>query len=85
MATLVKFLVNERVDKDEVFAFFPQLNYNRVLYGNNFKTSYARIGQHFACDVEYAKESRKATKDEYSELLAELKQIGYNNLKILNK
>ncbi len=85
MATLVKFLVNERVDKDEVFAFFPQLNYNRVLYGNKLKTCYARIGQHSSCDVEYAKESRKATKAEYSELLVELKQIGYNNLKILNK
>lgn len=85
MATLVKFLVNEREDKDEVFAFFPQLNYNRVLYGNKLKTCYSRIGQHSACDVEYAKESREATKAEYSELLAELKQIGYNNLKILNK
>jgi hypothetical protein len=78
MATLVKFLVNERVDKDEVFAFFPQLNYNKNFYGNMQKTSYSHIGQHSPCRVDHANESRKATYEEYKDLLTELLNIGYD-------
>jgi hypothetical protein len=80
MATLVKFLKNQ----GEVFAFFPQLNYNKRLYGNSMKTSYAHVGQHSACHKDYANESTLPTKSEYQPLLTELKSIGYD-LKVLNK
>lgn len=59
MATLVKFLKKD----DEIFAFFPQLNYNKRLYGNEIKTSYAHIGQHSACAKEYANEAVIASKE----------------------
>lgn len=81
MATLVKFLKKN----DEVFAYFPQLNYNKHLYGNTLKTSYAHIGQHSACSKEYANEAVMASKEEYQPLLEELVSIGYDNLKVLNK
>lgn len=78
--TQVKFLINN----DDLFAYFPRLNYNKAIYGNTMKTGYAHIGQHTSVHVAYAKESREATKEEYTPLLEELKGIGYE-LKILNK
>jgi hypothetical protein len=83
MATLVKFLINEENDND-LFAFFPQLNYNKEFFGNSEKVAYSHLGQHSSCHIEYAKESRQANKEEYKELLKELNSIGYN-LRVLNK
>ena len=76
MATLVKFLYNEK-NKD-LFAFFPQLNYNKELYGLGMKTCYAHVGQHSSCSIEYAKASIKATPEQYRDLLNELVSIGYD-------
>lgn len=81
MATLVKFLKHSEGD---LFAYFPQLNYAKMLYGNSQKTCYAHIGQHGACDVAYANECTYANSTEYSALKEELISIGYD-LKILNK
>lgn len=47
----------------------------------NMKTSYAHIGQHSACHVDYAAESREATPEEYRDLLAELIDAGIMILK----
>ena len=80
MATLVRFLKKD----GEVYAFFPQLNFNKRFYGNSTKTSYAHIGQHSSCSIEYAKESQNATQAEYESLLYELISIGYNDLKIIS-
>jgi len=65
----VSFLVND----NEVFAYFPKISAD--FRGN--KMSYAHIGQHSACSPEYAKESRKATPEEYEKLHKELLSIGY--------
>lgn len=74
--TKVIFLVNERDgEHTDVFAYFPELNSDE---NGRFKTSYSHIGQHSACDPEYAKESRLATPEEYTELKNELEGIGYN-------
>ncbi len=79
MATLVKFRIDEPISEyPEVFAFFPQLNYNKRLYGNDMKTSYAHIGQHSACCKDYANDSRAANEAEYMTLKQELESIGYN-------
>lgn len=75
MATLVKFRINERTQ--DLFAFFPQLNYNTQLYGLELKTAYSHVGQHSSCHIEYAKEGRPATPFEYMPLKQELEQIGY--------
>jgi len=76
--TKVNFLINE--NNGELFAFFPEENYTTF---SNLKTSYAHIGQHSACSIAYAEESREATETEYAELKEELESIGYN-LEILN-
>ena len=86
MATLVKFRKFDRMfddtnEQDLVFAYFPQLNYNKRLYGTDLKMSYAHLGQHAPCSKEYGK-ATPATKDEYLPLLNELRAIGYDNLKI---
>lgn len=83
--TKVQFLVHElpptetgevNTNKD-LFAFFPDENYNYNLYGNDSKVCYAHFGQHSSCHIAYAKESRPATEEEYSDLKKELESIGY--------
>jgi len=76
--TKVVFLVNEK-DKDnsDLFAFFPEEDYNN--FSTLTKTCYSHVGQHSACVMDYAKESRLATKEEYADLQNELENsIGYN-------
>ena len=74
--TKVVFLINESDDSEDLFAFFPEEEYHSE--PSNTKMSYAHIGQHSACVMDYAKESRVATKEEYSDLEKELESIGYN-------
>lgn len=64
-------------DGTDIFAFFPDLVADRK--GN--LTSYAHIGQHSACSIDYAKQCKVA--EHYKELAAELTSIGYE-LDILN-
>lgn len=82
MNTLVKFYKDEY---GEVFAVFPQLNYNKELYGNDIKTGYAHIGQHTGISKDYYKDKEPAIFSEYNPLRFELIAQGYNNLKILNR
>lgn len=73
-----------RYDKkaDEVLAVFPELG-NRANYR---VTCYAHIGQHFEASHPYIIETTKpATESQYSELLAELVAIGYNDLRIVKR
>lgn len=67
----------------DVFAFFPEENYNTMLYGNNVKMSYQHTGQHGACHKDYLLECSPAIEEEYKYLILELEQIGYN-LQVLN-
>lgn len=71
--TKVVFLINERTD--ELFAYFPEENYNHL--SETTKTCYSHVGQHSACCIAYAKESRVATKEEYNDMKEELESIGY--------
>ena len=72
--TIVVFLIEK--ESNDVFAFFPREDYYR--YKSDTKTCYAHIGQHSACSMEYAKECKLATKNEYKDLEIELKSIGYD-------
>lgn len=86
MATLVKFLKKDHADGyEDLYAYFPQLNYNKKLYGNTQKMCYCEVGQHSSIHVDYAKDSVIASLKEYKDLLKELKKIGYADLKVLNK
>lgn len=84
MATLVKFVKDKDGDfKGDITAVFPQLKYNRLLYGNHRLTCYAHLGQHSGADKSWViDETIPATESEYTPLLQELKSIGYTNLKI---
>ena len=65
-----------------VFAFMPKELHNNS--NPKLFTSYAHIGQHSSCCLEYANECKEATSIEYADLKKELESIGYN-LNILNK
>lgn len=84
MATLVRFVVSRLSSRNEVTAVFPQLKYNKELYGNDIMTCYAHIGQHSSCSKEWVKEQRLATPKEYADLKEELESIGYD-LKVCGK
>lgn len=74
MATLVKFRVHPA--NEDLFAYFPNLNYFRE--NNLTKQGYAHIGQHSPVSVDYIKETRPATREEFEPLKRELESIGYN-------
>lgn len=82
----VKFLIEKENNPDflpEVFAFFPNEKYNS--FEPNIFTSYAHIGQHSACHIDYANECKEANYNQFQDLLRELISIGYNDLEIENK
>ena len=72
--TQVVFLINERTN--ELFAYFLEENHNDL--SETTKVCYSHVGQHSACCIAYAKESREATEEEYKELKEELEGTGYN-------
>lgn len=73
-----------RYDKkaDEVLAIFPELG-SRVNY---CVTCYAHIGQHFeALHPHIIETTQPATESQYSELLAELVVVGYDDLRVVKR
>lgn len=74
----VRFLI-ERDSEADVFAYFPSLYYNKELKPE-LRNSYAHVGQHSACHVEYAAECKEATPEQYAALKKELEGIGYELL-----
>ncbi len=50
----------------------------------SLRNSYAHIGQYCGCAIDYAKDKKEATKEQYEGLLRELEHQGYNDLEILN-
>ena len=71
----VSFHVDERINNEEVFAIFPNISWS----GNGDVTCYEHVGQHGEACPEYVKECRKATEDEYKDLLEELQRIYETN------
>lgn len=64
----------------EILAVFPES------WKTNYWGCYAHIGQHSDCMPEYVRECTKPAKpQEYADLLAELRRIGYDNLQILKR
>jgi len=83
--TQVKFLIEKIYNPDflpGVFAFFPKEQYNHN--DSNMFTSYAHLGQHSACHIDYANECKEANINDYLPLLKELIGQGYNDLQIMN-
>lgn len=59
-----------------ILAIFPDIPADM----NGNLLDYMTIGQHGACCPKYAEKLDDATPDEYAPLLAELENIGYNDL-----
>ena len=80
MVTKVVFRYDKKAD--EVLAVFPELGSR----ANFYVTCYAHIGQHFEASYSYIIETTKpATIEQYSELLAELEAIGYDDLRVVKR
>ena len=81
MKTKVVFLVHEdNTGLDwgpDLFAFFPDEPYDKE-HTPDLYTCYQHAGQHSACHIEYANESKSATWQEYKDLFFELLNIGYD-------
>lgn len=70
----------EPIPDGQILAVFPD-NLNT----DNTLLCYSHIGQHSSCSTAYLVDCcRRATRDEYTNLLHELKGQGYNDLKVLN-
>ena len=66
-----------------IIALFPEIPAD---IDKKFCQSYEHVGQHGGADYQHVIRSTKAaTVDEYSELLQELEQIGYDDLIIRKK
>lgn len=86
MATLVKFYKEVNGGNStgfDILAVFPEENYTDR--NTLTKTCYSTVGQHSACTVDYVNGLLPAKKAEYQELLQELVNQGYDDLKVLNK
>lgn len=66
----------------EVLAVFPEL----CSRANYCVTCYAHIGQHFeSSHPQIIATTQPATESQYSELLAELVAVGYDNLRVVKR
>lgn len=70
-------------ENDDIIAVFPEEEYGN---GNPLDVmSYMHIGQHGACNLSCMRESTiPANPEEYRDLMAELRSVGYN-LRISNR
>lgn len=71
-----------RKDKEtkNIIAFFPQFTAN---YGNI--VCYQHVGQHGEASYDFYKDTLKATQNEYNDLLVELEQQGYDDLRVTTR
>jgi len=65
----------------DILAIFPTIPWS----DSYDMTSYQHIGQHSACDLWINSITSSANKKEYTDLLNELADIGYDNLKVYSK
>ena len=83
MTTDVAFVIETDDEYRDVLAVMPG-----VAGTNYFRrdcTSYAHMGQHSACHFDYIREKCVgANPNEYADLLAELKRIGYDDIEIIS-
>lgn len=68
-----------RMMQGECIALFPGFENGKYIQ------SYMHVGQHSDACPELINELKPATKKQYSDLLNELIQLGYTNLKVYNK
>lgn len=76
---------NPNTNSFEIVAFFPETYKTKyVNYGNMM--SYAHIGQHSEAHISYYRTTKKATPEEYNDLLNEIKSVYHDcEIKIVNR
>lgn len=72
-----------KLDGKEIVAFLVDDQWQDGK-GNTLVTCYSRIGQHSGASPDYMNALKEANKHQYSKLLKELNEIGYE-LNILNR
>ena len=73
-------VIFKKTKDNEIIAFFPDTLKEGVL------TSYMHIGQHSDAVIDFYSSCKKASENEYTELLNELiNSVGYDDLKISHK
>ena len=78
--TPVIFRAEKRSSENEITAVFPTIEANP-----GYMVCYAHIGQHGECGQGWYYTTRPAKPDEYSDLLAELIGLGYDDLKVYKR
>jgi hypothetical protein len=66
----------------DVTAVFPTIASD---IAGHFATCYAHTGQHGGCSREWYYTTRRADPAEYADLLAELRSIGYDDLRVMKR
>ena len=83
MSSMTKVVFRKWNKGGEIIALFPEERWNRHNYTIN---SYIHVGQHGAADYDQVVAiSRPAREDEYKPLLAELIDIGYDDLRVMKR
>lgn len=81
--TIAMTKVTFRKWKGEIIALFPDIPWNPHDYTT---ASYMHVGQHSSADYQYVvAHSRPATEPQYRDLLAELRAIGYDDLRVVQR
>ena len=80
---MTKVVFRKFKEGSEIIALFPKERWNRHDYTIN---SYMHVGQHGAADYDQVIAlTHPASEHEYQPLLAELKSIGYDDLRVMKK
>ena len=83
MSSMTKVVFRKFKDDGEIIALFPEQRYNHIGYSIN---SYMHLGQHGAAEYDHVIATSYPTKEyEYQPLLAELKSIGYDDLRVMQR
>ena len=76
-------VVFRRFPDGEIIALFPDDPWNKSDYTT---ASYLHVGQHGAADYQHVvAKTHPATEPEYRDLLAELRAIGYDDLRVVQR
>ena len=82
-AAVMTRVVFRRYPDGQLIALFPDIPWSGQ---RSETTSYMHIGQHGAADYSHVIDTTKpATENEYTGLLNELKQAGYDNMRIVKR
>ena len=75
-------VIFRKFKEGDIIALFPELPGTNDPYTCE---SYMHVGQHSSASIDIVSITKPAKPDEYADLLAELKRIGYDDLRIAKR